>query len=197
MKFYKQTKVETTIKTIGDNLVVDESKTIGGINTQSALPIFSTSTIENQMYKAKSDFSITGNTFYTYENNKGKDITLTVNCGIGGSTTTTKTTYVKYSYVIQIWTRVRGALWRYSWEDAEKTNNGTYEQEGEPEISVSEGGSVANGKDYMITLDGSKIIKGHLYKVTGVCTPSLDVMPVLKWKVIDLETGNDISIEFD
>ena len=25
----------------------------------------------------------------------------------------------------------------------------------------------------------------------------LDVMPVLKWKVIDLETGNDISIEFD
>lgn len=197
VKFYKQTKVETTIKTIGDNLVVDESKTIGGINTQSALPIFSTSTIENQMYKAKSDFSITGNTFYTYENNKGKDITLTVNCGIGGSTTTTKTTYVKYSYVIQIWTRVRGALWRYSWEDAEKTNNGTYEQEGEPEISVSEGGSVANGKDYMITLDGSKIIKGHLYKVTGVCTPSLDVMPVLKWKVIDLETGNDISIEFD
>ena len=197
VKFYKQTKVETTIKTIGDNLVVDESKTIGGINTQSALPIFSTSTIENQMYKAKSDFSITGNTFYTYENNKGKDITLTVNCGIGGSTTTTKTTYVKYSYVIQIWTWVRGALWRYSWEDAEKTNNGTYEQEGEPEISVSEGGSVANGKDYMITLDGSKIIKGHLYKVTGVCTPSLDVMPVLKWKVIDLETGNDISIEFD
>ena len=57
--------------------------------------------------------------------------------------------------------------------------------------------ALANGKDYMITLDGSKIIKGHLYKVTGVCTPSLDVMPVLKWKVIDLETGNDISIEFD
>lgn len=197
VKFYKQTKVETTIKTIGDNLVVDESKTIGGINTQSALPIFSTSTIENQMYKTRSDFSITGNTFYTYENNNGKDITLTVNCGIGGSTTTTKTTYVKYSYVIQIWTRDRGSFWRYSWEDAEETNNGTYEQEGEPEISVSEGGSVANGKDYMITLDGSKIIKGHLYKVTGVCTPSLDVMPVLKWKVIDLETGNDISIEFD
>lgn len=58
VKFYKQTKVETTIKTIGDNLVVDESKTIGGINTQSALPIFSTSTIENQMYKAKSDFPL-------------------------------------------------------------------------------------------------------------------------------------------
>lgn len=195
VKFYKQTKVETTIKTIGDNLVVDESKTIGGINTQSALPIFSTSTIENQMYKAKSDFSITGNTFYTYENNNGKDITLTVNCGIGGSTTTTKTTYVKYSYEIQKWTRL---FWEdYSWVTEETDNNGTYEQEGEPEISVSEGGSVANGKDYMITLDGSKIIKGHLYKVTGVCTPSLDVMPVLKWKVIDLETGNDISIEFD
>lgn len=198
VKFYKQTKVETTIKTIGDNLVVDESKTIGGINTQSALPIFSTSTIENQRYKAKSDFSITGNTFYTYENNKGKDITLTVNCGIGGSTTTTKTTYVKYSYEIQTWTWRGGVFWGdYTWVTEETDNNGTYEQEGEPEISVSEGGSVANGKNYMITLNGSKIIKGHLYKVTGVCTPSLDVMPVLKWTVIDLETGNDISIEFD
>lgn len=201
VKFYEQTKVETTTKTTGDNLVVGESKKIGGVNIRSSLPIFNTSAIENQMYSAKSDFSIIDSTFYTYENNDEKDVTLTVNCGIGGSATTTKTTYVKKSYEIQRWTLHRDKGWNgnwfYSWDTDKTNNNGTYEQVGEPEISTSEGGSVTNGKDYIITLDGSKIIKGHLYKVTGVCTPSLDVVPVLTWKVIDLETGNDISIEFN
>lgn len=197
VKFLKQTKVETTIKTTGDNLVVAESKKIGGINTQSTLPIFNTSIIENEKYNPKSDFSTVDNTFYTYEKS-GKNVTLTVNCGIGGSATTTKTTYVRYTYEIQKWTWHGVLAWgEYRWDTEQTNNNGKYEQVGSPEVTTSEGGSVANGKDYMITLDGSKIIKGHLYKVTGICTPSLDVIPVLTWKVIDLETGNDISIEFN
>lgn len=196
---FLETEIETQIET-GKQFVFEMDR-LEGVNFASDLTIFSTSEIENGQNKEESVSPNLENRFYTYENCHLRFI-------FSGS-------YQPAAKVTKQRTRTRKIVVRESakWVDSKKGTKGVWAwntfdlndthfsrlkqgvwSDWSEFVTVPDTRSAvdtkADSKQFELVIDRDKIKKGHLYRITGKGTPTVDLTPEIVWEVVDLTPTN-------
>ena len=153
----------------------------GGLNGNSKITIYDTGNFENRIspFIIQPDI-IKDIPFYTYETNSCVKLLIT------GEWTTAEGADTGMGYLIQ--ERRRGGLWI----DVSADSYVRYIPDSDLTKASSSG---VIEKKYVLTLP--ELLKGNRYEIRGTAEASQDVIPTIKWEVVDMETGEIVNIEFD
>lgn len=200
---FLETEIENREET-GKQFVFEMDR-LEGVNFASDLTIFSTSEIENGQNTEKTVLSNPENRFYSYENCHLRFIFI-------GS-------YQPAAKVIKQRIRTRKivvkelakwvgskkgtkGVWAWNTFDLKDTNHFSVlareewsEWSGFVTISDTRPAvdTKADSKQFELVIDRDKIKKGHLYRITGKGTPTVDLTPEIIWEVEDM-TPEDVII---
>lgn len=121
--------------------------------------------------------------FYTYETNNGVKLLIT------GEWTTDGSVDSEMGYLIQ---KTEATSDPNAWNKVSVNNYERYIPDSELTKASTSGGIE---KKYVLTLP--ELLKGNRYEIRGTAEASQDVIPTIKWEVVDMETGEIVNIEFD
>lgn len=207
---YRQAVVlETEIKTweeTGKQFVFEMDR-LEGVNFASDLVIFSTSDIENQQNNEKAVSPNPENRFYTYENchlrfvftgsyqpavKVIKQQTRTRKIVVREKADKNYYNYIDYGWSVT-WNELNLGDKHFTIVHADEKD---WSEWSEP-VTVSDTRSAldtkADAKQFELVIDRDKIKKGHLYRITGKGTPTVDLTPEIVWTVEDM-TPEDVNI---
>lgn len=205
-RWYRQAVVlETETKTwqaTGKQFVFTMDR-LEGVNFASDLAIFSTSEIENRQNKEDVVSPNEQNRFYTYENCHLRFV-FTGSYGPAVKVTKQQTRTRKIVVREQAESTYKNKKYKCTWRNKLDPNDSYFtiikgsEEDNwsdwsEP-VTVSDSRSAvdtkADSKQFELVIDRDKIKKGHLYRITGKGTPTVDLTPEIVWEVVDLTPTN-------
>lgn len=181
--------------------------TVAGLNKKSNITIYSDQGSENTEYEGMQVDSFNSRC-YTYESLKDTDqkISFNIEVGTGESKNIYRRKFLQYGYTIYrgqwinkddhsegySWTLSSLGLFPMSvWLDAK---GGKVITEKEFIRNEKGEGTLKDPRTYSIDVSMNKIIKGHLYQVTGTYTPSIHVTPTIEWVVMDWTKNETVDI---
>lgn len=191
-----ETEIETWDET-GKQFVFEMDQ-LEGVNFDSDLTIFSTSEIENRQNNEKTVSANPENRFYSYEN---CHLRFLFTGSYQPAVKVTKQRMRTRKIVVREnarWVEEKKhtkGVWAWNPLDLNDEDHFRVEKDSgwskwsEAE-TVSDSRSVpdtkADSKQFELLIDRDKIKKGHLYRITGKGTPTVDLTPEIVWTVEDL-----------
>lgn len=193
---FLETETETWDET-GKQFVFEMDQ-LEGVNFDSDLTIFSTAEIENRQKNEKTVSVNPENRFYTYENCHLRFLftgSYQPAAKITKKRTRTRKVVVREKAEKVNWDMFSKGYWMWNKFDLTDEDHFTiwtdeaWSKWSEAE-TVSDSRSVpdtkADSKQFELVIDRDKIKKGHLYRITGKGTPTVDLTPEIVWTVEDL-----------
>lgn len=198
---FLETETETWDET-GKQFVFGMDR-LEGVNFNSDLTIFSAAEIENRQNDEKPIPANPENRFYTYENCHLRFLftgSYQPAAKITKQRTRTRKIIVRETAErVMDWDIYSKGVWSWNTFDLKDDDHfdrlkaGDWSQWSETE-TVSDSRSVpdtkADSKQFELLIDRDKIKKGHLYRITGKGTPTVDLTPEIVWTLEDMTPVN-------